>query len=661
MNKPLFHLCLVALCLVLTSTAAQAKENNFKFGKITPEEMNSTICPIDSNAHAYYIFDKGSAMFDYVQGFQIRYERHFRIKILDKAGLENASFTIPYYDNNQSKEDIKGIKAVTYNLEGGKIIKTPIEKSAIFDEETSKYWRQIKFALPNVKEGSVIEVTYSSTTNVLWNFPGWPFQKNIPVIYSNYEVSIPEYFDYNQFHKGYLYAKTTQGYATGSIPLANGQSSIYQQKTFNYLIENIPAFPVGEELTTPKNYIGTIDFELASVNIPGSLYKDFSNTWKDVNDTFIKDSEFGERLNNTYHLKTLAEEIKTKATTDLEKAQLAFQSIKTKMKWNEINSCWCNTPLKKSFETAVGSSADINLNLVALLTELGLRSAPIVLSTRNNGMIRPTSPSINQLNYVIAMCRIDGVSYLMDATNKYAEIDILPSRCLNDKGWIVSNTFSGWEKLLKDKKSKETVVYNLELTPEGKFTGKVNNDCQEFKALYMRNNINNFESKDKYIEKLEENNSGLLVNEYEFENLDTTGVGFKSNFDVTISDKVETAGDLLFFNPLFFDAYDKNPLSLEKREYPVEYPYPIVEVVVANITLPEGYKIESLPQNAKVSAIDNSCQFVFRAGLQNNQISIVSTLQINQTIIPGTQYAEIKGFFEEVVKKHAEKVVLKKI
>jgi len=46
----------------------------------------------------------------------------------------------------------------------------------IFDEETSEKWRQKKFAMPQVKVGSIIEYQYLLTTPFMYNLPNWKFQ-----------------------------------------------------------------------------------------------------------------------------------------------------------------------------------------------------------------------------------------------------------------------------------------------------------------------------------------------------------------------------------------------------------------------------------------------------------------------------------------------------
>jgi len=145
-----------------TVVGSYSQKSPSKYGKVSMEELTAEYCPIDSNAHAYYIFDYGYSHFRYVttrvregessqgqKGFQLFFKRHFRIKILDNLGFDWADVAIPLFrDGNEEK--IGAIKATTYNLEEGKVVKTKLKNSDIFTEETNKNWIKRKFALPNV-------------------------------------------------------------------------------------------------------------------------------------------------------------------------------------------------------------------------------------------------------------------------------------------------------------------------------------------------------------------------------------------------------------------------------------------------------------------------------------------------------------------------------
>jgi hypothetical protein len=57
--------------------------------------------------------------------------------------------------------------------------------------------------MPNIKEGSIIE--YNIRTTNLSSPRDWYFQRSIPVNYSEYQMSVPEYFTYNL--KGFVSPK----------------------------------------------------------------------------------------------------------------------------------------------------------------------------------------------------------------------------------------------------------------------------------------------------------------------------------------------------------------------------------------------------------------------------------------------------------------------
>ena len=137
-------LLLSAILITLCSFVALAAEKKeYKFGNITIEQLKNTSCPIDSNAHAFFIFNIGRCYYTYEGNFQTRFEQHFRLKILDKAGVSQASFVIPYLNINSKNRVFGNLKAFTYNFENGEIVKTELNKNEVFDEKTIHDWHQI--------------------------------------------------------------------------------------------------------------------------------------------------------------------------------------------------------------------------------------------------------------------------------------------------------------------------------------------------------------------------------------------------------------------------------------------------------------------------------------------------------------------------------------
>nr|NQU94325.1 hypothetical protein [Bacteroidota bacterium] len=80
----------------------------------------------------------------------------------------------------------------------------------------------------------------------------------------------------------------------------------------------------------------------------------------------------------------------------------------------------------------------VNLILYQLLKKLDFEAFPVVISTRENGMLSPVYPSLNKLNHVIVYVKNNGNDYLLDATEDYMPYSLLPKKCLNWSGHIIS-------------------------------------------------------------------------------------------------------------------------------------------------------------------------------------------------------------------------------
>ena len=147
----------LALCFTLTFLNAQ---DNFTFGDISEAELKMMIYDADSNAAAVVLHDyheiEGEPRWDKSTG--MTYYRHVRIKILNPSAFDLATINLPYSKRTESR--VGKIRAVTANLENGKIVKTEITKDDIFEEKLNKKDKVKTFTFPNLKVGSVIEYEY---------------------------------------------------------------------------------------------------------------------------------------------------------------------------------------------------------------------------------------------------------------------------------------------------------------------------------------------------------------------------------------------------------------------------------------------------------------------------------------------------------------------
>lgn len=665
--------------LILATSHSWAKAEKIKFGKVSMEELEMKVYEQDTSAVAVILYDSGASFFETEfkndnTDFVCKFERHVRIKILKPEGFNFATFKIPLYHSGNSEEKTGTIKARTYNLDG-KIIIDKLEKKSIFKEETTPNLNQIKFTMPNIKTGSVIEVKYQIISPFYHNFKAWQFQYNIPVIYSQYNTRIPSYFNYQITSKGYYpITETDKGYRSESFQIkyremaerSGGSKMIEHQYTMTpnskvhlYSAENIPSFKKESHMLAQENYLTMIEFELQSYQFDGGAFHSFTSTWKDVQEKLIKSDDFGLALQKDGFIKDILPEMIANAKSEEEKTALIFQSVQRNMKWNENNRLFCKKSLKNTWKEKSGNSSEINLLLIAILRKAGIEANPVVLSTRKNGMIHPSHPTITQMNYVIACAQIEGKKYLMDATDPYCPIGILPFRCLNDKGRLINATNSEWVNLDPKKGSKISIMSNLSLTEEGALKGIVTEAYYDYEGIDIRKKISN--NTEGYTEKLESDYEDWNISEIEYKNLNDRSKPLIIRYSSEIENITNVEGERIYINPILKYKTSKNPFKLEHREYPVNFGYPILVNYIMVLELPINYTIEEQPKSGQISLPENGGTYTYRINKAENKVLIKYKFNISKSQYLPTEYDYLKEFYNQVIAKENQILVLKKI
>jgi len=374
MKTKLRPILIVLISIICINQSLKPQVYKKKISKISITDFKNNKCPLDENANAYYIFDHGDSYFNYAdtkvrsndaesrgKGFQLYFTRHMRIHILSNKVVDISNFEIPLYSYGD-EEKITNLKATTYNLEAGKIIKTKLKQSDIIKEETNDYWNTVKFAMPQVKEGSIIDIEYTIKSDHYFNLREWHFQYSIPVMKSSYYVRIPEYFVYKHTQKGYYPIKFEKGTKPGKIVITyfeKTQNMTSNQNTYNrtidfleniyyYSAENIPAF-IGESfLRTSQNYLSKIEFELEMTDFPNQSQYYYSTSWEKINEKLLDNDYFGRTLKRDNHLEEDAENLVNSGAQDELLIANALELIKNRIHWDGIQTKYVNNTLNSA-------------------------------------------------------------------------------------------------------------------------------------------------------------------------------------------------------------------------------------------------------------------------------------------------------------------------
>ena len=233
---------------------------------------------------------------------------------------------------------------------------------------------------------------------------------------------------------------------------------------------------------------------------------------------------------------------------------------------------------------------------------------------------------------------------------------MLPQKCLNGQGWLVSPTNPKWVGLQGGAKSNSVVFANLTINEEGELAGKVDLTLKSYSALKTRSS-NSGTDEEKTAEYLKEELSNWEVSEVNWEQKKAIYKPLKLSFQ--LKQELEDE-DIIYLDPSIFGLEDENPFTSEDRNLPVDFPYAQGRKYVLSFTIPEGYVVDDLPKPTRVSLPNKGGSFTFNVSQNGQTITLVNNLKLNQKFFTVEEYQGLRKFYEMVVAKNAEQIVIKK-
>lgn len=666
-------LLLAAVLLISCSLFAQEK-CPAKFGTISPEDFKQRY-DLDTSAAAVIIADVGSSEFDtgndwFVQVFKL----YQRIHILKKSAYDVADKEIYLYMSGNEEERVLNLKASTYNLVDGKVVETKLEPKAVFTDKLDKNSIRKKFTLPNVKEGSIIEISYTINSEFPFKLRPWYFQSAYPVLWSEYEVELPEYYEYIFLSQGYnpFYIKDSKNvFKTYNLRVASesgyGGSNMNTQNVsltpgvtrHRWVMKDLAPLKDESYVTTLRNHVSGIEFQLATIRYPNAAPKPVMSSWAKCMEELMKDEEYAGTLNkNNGFLSSTLEKLTEGVTDPVEKAQKIFRFVRDNYTCTDHSAIYASQSLKTTFNKKNGTVAEINLLLIAMLRQAGLDATPILLSTRGHGKVYEMYPLLTRFNYTIANLFINGTNYQLDATHPYLGFNRLPEECYNGHARMVNTDADALSFDADSLMQSEITGIFINSDENGNLKGHFQQQATYFGSCDLRATIKE-KGKDEYFKNIAKNfHADIKVQNSKVDSLENYDLPVTIEYDFNLDMPDENG--LVYLSPMFSEGMLTNPFKSAERKYPVEMPYIPDYIYTLSFMLPENYTVEDLPKSTIVKFNDGEGIFQFMVGQQGNVLQLRSRLKMGRATYAPDEYASLRDFFDVVVKKHAEQIVLKK-
>ncbi|WP_299049829.1 transglutaminase domain-containing protein [uncultured Polaribacter sp.] len=649
------------IVIVFLLSQVVVKAQDAKFGKVSQEALEEKFYELDSTAEAAYLMKKRWSYFDYMPSegsFQLYTEYHLRIKIYTKEGFDYATKLITYYTPDSGEnESVSSIKGYTFFLEENNVMKEKLSKKSIFKEKVNDNFSQVKITMPKIKEGCILDLKYTVTSPYAFYIDDVQFQLGIPIKYLETKIDIPEFYKYNKKRKGYYILPVVNN----SKPSKIGDTD-YTTETFTYKGNNIPALKDDEAFVyNVDNYRGGIKFELAQTDFlqfQGGV-KNYNTSWSAVAKQIYDVSSFGGELRKSAYYKDEIEALLATRNNDYEKIAAIFQYVKKNIRWNKSYNKYAQNGVKKAFKEKTGNVADINLMLTSMLRFAGLDANPVLVSSRGNGI--PLFPTSRGFDYVISSVTFsDGKYLLLDATEFYSMPNLLPTRASNWKGRLVKKGgASKWVSLQSSKSATEDTTMMIKFDEDLIAQGRIRTKYDNLNALRYRRSSNHVKE-ESLIANYEDKNN-IEVEEFSVDNKLNISKPIVRNVKFESEDLVEGIGNKLYIEPLLFFTERENPFKLDERKFPIEFDAKSKEAYNVLIDIPEGYQIEKLPEPLAIGMPNNMGIFKYQVRKMGNRIKTSCVLEFKTPTIAPQYYPYLKEFYNQIVKKESEKIVLSKI
>ncbi len=666
------------LSIVIFLIAVTAISQDYKFGKVSKDELLEKSYPLDSTANAAVLFENKKVKIKYDQGvgFQLVTEVFKRVKLYNKDGFDNASEEIYLYKSGSDEEKVSSLKGVTYSLVNGKIEETKLKKDGVFKGEFSENYDQHKFTMPALTEGSVIEYKYKIYSPFISNIDRIYLQYKIPIKKQHVFVAFPEYYNYKKFSTGYLPINLKESKSQGTIVInsksrsGGNRSSVnttFRTDNIDHVINensikstSVPAFKSEPFSGNEENYISSLTYELSFVKFPDQPVEYRANTWEQVAKTVYKSSKFGEELKKTSYFEEDIDNLLKGVDDPQQKTFLIYDFVKKKMNWNKQRSVITQHGVKKCYKENVGNAAEINLMLISMLNYAKLDAKPVLVSTSDR--LISLFPTIDGFNYVVCRVKLpNNTKMYLDATDKYGMPNIMPERVVRGMGRVIAkNGTSQMVNFRPENPSDRRYKMQCEFDDQGMLKGKLSVNYYDYEAhrFRSRNSEKNDKEKIKYFEKKFGIND---IEEYKVTGVKEYGKGVSEQFSFLMEDQIEVIADEIFFAPLLFLKDKENVFKSNERKYAIDFSYGFSNKYMINIKIPEGYKVIECPQAQAFKLPENMGSFSYRSNVGNGFIQLVVSETINNSIVPADYYAVIKEFYNQLIEKENEQVVLKKI
>ncbi|MDZ4803333.1 MAG: DUF3857 domain-containing protein [Candidatus Eisenbacteria bacterium] len=641
----------VSTILLLTPSLARSGSG---WNDISDEELAMTSWPGDPEATAVVLEDVGEV--EFIGEFDLVFKRYRRIKILTKGAYEKwGTVKIPYFAKSGSQK-VDSIEGTTTNRESdGSQTQARIDSKSIFDEDVNRSVRQIRFTMPDLRPGSIIEYRYTMHSRGGSFLRSWEFGADQPTRSSEFVATIPDNLEYIMVKTGLTHFATEVKKKVGWPSRLSGYESAIKhgvgQTQYSWTMKDVPAIREEPFITTTMDYVPRLRFQLSHWSWPGAEGVDVIKDWETVA------RDFNDNMGSCPAAEGKVKGITSGKTDPREKMEAILKYVRRTMSWDRGGGG--GSDICMAFKARKGSTEDIAKILTLMLRKSDLQAFPVLVSTRSNGKPITIYPLTTQFDRIMTLVVIEGREYLLDASDPLRPMDLLPMELLNEMGFVADPDDPRWVEIPAGKNRSETVV-RATLSEHGVISGVLESSSTGYAALEARHKLGE-ESEQAFVNR-------VWSPKFHTGSLDSTRFAGKDSVDLPLvttvyfSDvqTVNEGSHRIYFEPVLAKVVSENPFPNPRRILPVDLGFTLERAYTLTLDLPEAYALESVPKDINIILPHNGGHLKRKIEAVPGQIRFHRELRLDQPRYDGSDLKALRDCYDRLLAVDSEHIVLVK-
>jgi hypothetical protein len=251
-----------------------------------------------------------------------------------------------------------------------------------------------------------------------------------------------------------------------------------------------------------------------------------------------------------------------------------------------------------------------------------------------------------------------GQDIYLDATWPRLGFGKLTPECYNGHARIVNEAATALNFSPDSLLERKATSVSLSINDKGDIKGTVQQMPGYYESHTIRETIKEKGEEDFFKNLKKDYSQEIELTNTKIDNLDK----LDDNLNISYEFKMNGANEnILYINPVFIDGYKQNPFKSAERFYPVEMPYAVNKLYSFSFTVPENYIVDELPESAVIKYNDEGDgYFEYKVFRSETDITIRSRVVFKRTYYQPEDYEVLREFFNMIVKKQNEQIVLKK-